>query len=158
MAREALTIYFDPQSLAIVNAQLARLSDIERDAVVQKGLSDGAGIIRRETNKNMHRLVKRRNGYLYSSLSKKKVGKLKKGDVRYQIGFKRTAGAAAHLIDKGTTVRYTKGKNGKKKAYRGKVTPRLFHTMSVEKKGEQALNVVAESIKISIDRIMSRNQ
>lgn len=154
---DKLSIYFDPKSLATVYAQLNQLSEIQRDAVVQKGLSDGAGIIRRETNKNMHRLVKKRQGYLYSSLSKKKVGKASKGDVRYQIGFRRTAGAAAHLIDKGTNERWTKGKNGKEKMKRGRVTPRLFHTMSVESKGEAALNRVAESIKISIDRIMNRN-
>lgn len=149
---DKLSIYFDPKSLATVYAQLNQLSEIQRDAVVQKGLSDGAGIIRRETNKNMHRLVKKRKGNLYSSLTKKKVGKVKKGDVRYQIGFRRTAGAAAHLIDKGTKERYTK-----KGAYRGRVTPRLFHTMSVERKGDEALNRVAESIQISIDRIMNRN-
>lgn len=154
---DKLSIYFDQKSLATVYAQLSQLSEIERDAVVQKGLSDGAGIIRRETNKNMHKLVKKRKGNLYSSLTKKKVGKLKKGDVRYQIGFKRPQGAAAHLIDKGTKERYTSGKNGKPIMKRGKVTPRLFHTMSVERKGDEALNRVAESIKISIDRIMNRN-
>lgn len=154
---DKLSIYFDPKSLATVYAQLNQLSEIQRDAVVQKGLSDGAGIIRRETNKNMHRLVKKRKGNLYSSLTKKKVGKVKKGDVRYQIGFKRPQGAAAHLIDKGTMERYTSGKNGKPIMKRGKVTPRLFHTMSVERKGDEALNRVAESIQISIDRIMNRN-
>lgn len=157
MAQDSLSLYFDPQSLAKVYGQLNQLSEIYRNAVVQKGLSEGAGVIRRETNKNMHRLVKKRKGNLYGSLSKKKVGSVNKGDVRYQIGFRRTAGAAAHLIDKGTNERWTKGKNGKQKAYRGKVTPRYFHTMSVEKKGEEALNRVAESIKLSIDRIMSRN-
>lgn len=149
---DKLSLYFDPKSMATVYAQLNQLSDIQSDAIVKKGLSDGAGVIRRETNKNMRHLVKKRKGNLYASLTKKKVGKYKKGDVRYQIGFKRPKGASAHLIDKGTTERFTK-----KGAYRGRVTPRLFHTMSVERKGEQALNVVAESIKISIDRIMSRN-
>lgn len=150
---DKLSLYFDPTSLAAVYAQLAQLSDIQRDAVVQKGLSDGAGIIRRETSKNMRHLVKKRKGNLYASLTKKKVGKLKKGDVRYQIGFKRPQGAAAHLIDKGTKKRYTI----KTHEPRGKVEPRLFHTMSIERKGGEALNRVAESIKLSIDRIMSRN-
>lgn len=149
---DKLSIYFDPKSLATVYAQLNQLSEIQRDAVVQKGLSDGAGIIRRETNKNMRHLVQKRKGNLYGSLTKKKVGKASKGDVRYQIGFRRPKGAAAHLIDKGTTERFTK-----KGAYRGRVTPRLFHTMSVERKGDEALKRVAESIQISIDRIMSRN-
>lgn len=157
MAQDSLSLYFDPKSLATVYAQLSQLSEIESDAVVKKGLSDGAGVIRRETNKNMRHLVKKRKGNLYASLTKKKVGKLKKGDIRYQIGFKRPQGAAAHLVDKGTRERYTSGKNGKPRMPRGKVAPRLFHTMSVERKGDEALNMVAESIKISIDRIMSRN-
>ena len=157
MAQDSLSLYFDPKSLATVYAQLNQMSDIYRDAVINKGLSDGAGIIRRETNKNMHRLVKRRKGNLYGSLTKKKVGRASKGDVRYQIGFRRPQGAAAHLVDKGTRERCTSGKNGKPRMPRGKVAPRLFHTMSVERKGDEALKRVAESIQISIDRIMSRN-
>jgi len=152
MGQDNLSLYFDPKSLATVYAQLNQMSEIYRDAVVQKGLSEGASIIRRETNKNMHRLVKKRKGNLYGSLTKKKAGTVKRGDVRYQIGFRRTAGAAAHLIDKGTNERWTK-----KGAYRGRVTPRLFHTMSVERKGDAALERVAESIKLSIDKIMNRN-
>lgn len=157
MAQDNLSLYFDPKSLATVYAQLNQMSEIYRDAVVQKGLSEGASIIRRETNKNMHRLVKKRKGNLYSSLGKLKRRNSKKMGPAYYVGFRRTAGAAAHLIDKGTKDRYTKGKNGKQRMFRGHVTPRLFHTMSVERKGEAALNRVAESIKLSIERIMNRN-
>lgn len=150
MARDNFTIYFDPKSYAATMLQLRELSDIQKTAVVQKGLSDGAGIIRRETAKNMRQRVKVRKGNLKSSLSKlKKSGKQNQA---YYIGFKRPQGAAAHLIDKGTKDRYTK--NG---AYRGKVTPRLFHTDSVERKGDEALRTVEESIRISINRIMNRN-
>lgn len=152
MPRGELSLYFDPKSLAAVYAKLNQLSEIERDAVINKGLSDGAGIIRRETNKNMHNKVKRRKGNLYSSLSKLKRRNAKKWGPAYYVGFKRPQGAAAHLIDKGTNERWTK-----KGYYRGKVTPRLFHTQSVERKGEEALRRVEESIRISIDRIMNRN-
>lgn len=152
MAKGELSIYFDPKSLNKVNSQLNQLSDIERNAVINKGLSDGAGIIRRETNKNMRNRVKKRDGNLFSSLSKLKRRKSKMRGPAYYVGFKRPKGAAAHLIDKGTAYRWTK-----KGYFRGKVTPRLFHTQSVERKGEEALRVVEESIKISINRIMNRN-
>lgn len=155
MPRDNFTIYFDPKSYAATMLQLRELSDIQKTAVVQKGLSDGAGIIRRETAKNMRQRVKVRKGNLKSSLSKLK--KRGKDNQAYYIGFRRTAGAAAHLIDKGTKDRYTQGKNGKPIMKRGKVTPRLFHTDSVERKGDEALRTVEESIRISINRIMNRN-
>lgn len=149
MASGKLTLTLDPASLAETQRTLSVLSEIEQDAVVKKGLSDAGGVIRRETSKNIRSRVKTHTGNLIKSLSKRsrKIDK----QPRVYVGFKRPKGAVSHLLDKGTRERFTK-----KGYYRGRVRPMRFQTDSVERKGEAALNTLAESIKISVQRITNR--
>lgn len=149
-----LTITLDRKSYLSMMMALSNLKDIEKTAAVKQGMSAGAAVIRRETAKNMRQRVQVRKGNLKKSLTRKTT--VKKKEPRAYIGFKRPAGAASHLIDKGTKDRWTKGKNGKPRMFRGKVTPRLFHTDSFERKKEEAVKVMAKYIQIGISRITSR--
>lgn len=150
MAQDSLTIGMDPKTLMSTMIALESLKDIERDAVVKQGLSDGAGVIRRETAKNMSQRVAVRKGNLKKSLTKRR--RTIKKEPRAYVGFSRPKGAIAHILDRGTKERYTK----KTHAKRGRVTPRMFHTDAFEHKKEEALQVIAKSIQISIDKISSR--
>jgi hypothetical protein len=124
------------------------LSNIEREAVIAKGIQEGLKVIVQEGKSNLASSAKVRKGNLSGSF---KVITNKK-DLKGYAGFSRPKGAAAHLIDRGTKVRYTK--NG---ARRGAVKPTLFWTKAVEGKSGKAQEELMDSIQKSINNIMKRN-
>ena len=74
--------------------------------------------------------------------------KTRKKDGKVYIGYKRPAGAAAHLLDKGTVVRHTKtGTN------RGRIVASNFHTDALKAKKDEAMQVMYKSIQASLEKI-----
>ena len=137
---------FDRTSLNEAKRKLTQLTEFEKSAVVAKGLSEGARIIANETRKNIDQRLKQKTGNLRGSVSTV----TKKKDKKAWIGFKRPKGAHAHILEKSSGPRYTKSG-----AYRGRVKAYRFQEDAVERKGQQALDTVAESIIKSIETIMN---
>lgn len=137
---------FDRTSLNEAKKKLSQLTEFEKSAVVAKGLSEGSRIIANETRKNIDQRLKQKTGNLRGSVSTV----TKKKDKKAWIGFKRPKGAHAHILEYGTAPRYTKSG-----AYRGSGGAYKFQEDAVDRKGQEALETMAESIIKSIEKIMN---
>ena len=130
----------------MLNEKLNQLGAVVKEGIVQRGLREGANIILKETKASIERHNFIRTGKLLSSAAIK----TRKKDGKVYVGFKRPAGAAAHLLDKGTAVRHTRtGAN------RGRIVASNFHTDSVRRKKDEAMQVLYKSIEASLNRIWS---
>lgn len=150
----------DPQDYRRVMNTLSDLSRIERDAVIAKGIQEGLKIVVQEGKQNLKSSgIKLNNVYTGKRAGKKthlinsfKV-LTKKSELKGYGGFSRPAGSAAHLIDRGTAVRYTKSG-----ARRGQVNGNYFWTKAVEGKSGRAQQEMYDSIEKSINTILNRNR
>lgn len=146
MAQNDLTMTMDPEDVRKLNEKLNQLGAVVKEGIVQRGLREGANIILKETKASIERHNFIRTGKLLSSAAIK----TRKKDGKVYVGFKRPAGAAAHLLDKGTAVRHTRtGAN------RGRIVASNFHTDSVRRKKDEAMQVLYKSIEASLNRIWS---
>lgn len=144
MAQNDLTMTMDPEDVRKLNEKLNQLGAVVKEGIVQRGLREGANIILKETKASIERHNFIRTGKLLSSAAIK----TRKKDGKVYVGFKRPAGAAAHLLDKGTAVRHTRtGAN------RGRIVASNFHTDSVRRKKDEAMQVLYKSIEASLNRI-----
>ena len=147
MSNGGMTCTMDPNDLRKLNERLNQLGDIVKDGIVQRGLRDAANIILNETKSSIQRHGFIKKGNLLSSAAIK----TRKKDGKVYVGFKRPAGAAAHLLDKGTVARHTRtGAN------RGRIIASNFHTNAVKDKKDEAMQVLYRSIQDSLDRLWNR--
>ena len=157
MAQGELTITLDKADYEHVMKQLSKMEELEKQAVVQRGLQEGIQVIIKQGRTNLkNRLsnkpvnVARRTGRLFASIGRNIIKKKLKG----YGGFKRPGGAAAHLVDRGTENRWTK-----KGAYRGSVskgapnTGNRFWTDAFNAKKEQAAQELMDSINKSLKKL-----
>lgn len=146
MAQSDLTVTMDPEDVRKLNEKLNQLGAVVKEGIVQRGLREAANIVLKETKSSIERHGFVRTGKLLSSAAIK----TRKKDGKVYIGFKRPAGAAAHLLDKGTVVRHTRtGAN------RGRIVASNFHTDAVRRKKDEAMQVMYRSIEESLNRIWS---
>ncbi len=152
-----LTITLNEADYAYVQSQLTKLTKLEQNAVVQKGLQEGLNIIAKEGRKtlkntlskdpwNTHMreyMARKRGGSLLNSIGTKTIKKKLKG----YSGFKKY-GKHAHLVDSGTVNRWTT-----KGAFRGKVAGSRFWRTAFANKKEKAVQELMESIRKSIQKI-----
>lgn len=161
MSKGEFSITLNETDYRIIQDALQKLSVIEQDAVVGKGLKEGATIIVNEGKRNLQSRNNSKTGNLLRSFStnlKKKRGKINAG---FKRGTKKSIGGGnhSHLIDRGTDERFTK-----KGYYRGSVSKgnpnkgSLFWTDAFNTKKNEAGNELIDSIKISIQRIISRRK
>ena len=144
MAQSDLTMTMDPEDVRKLNEKLNQLGAVVKEGIVQRGLREGANIILKETKSSIERHNFIKTGKLLGSAAIK----TRKKDGKVYVGFKRPAGAAAHLLDKGTAVRHTRtGAN------RGRIVASNFHTDSVKRKKDEAMQVLYKSIEASLERI-----
>lgn len=141
-----VNLELDRESINRAIKKLNQLTDIEKDAVVAKGLQEGTKIIAKQTKENIDQRLEEHEGNLIGSV--KTLTRKKRG--RGYVGFKRPEGAAAHILEFGSAIRKTK-----KGANRGRVKGYHFQSDAIQAKGQQALNTLAESIEKSIERIMN---
>lgn len=152
-----MTLTLDEADYKHVQEQLTKLSELEKTAVVQRGLEEGIIVIVNQGKRNLKaRLsndpvnVKRRTGGLYQSIGRQ----VKKKKMKAYAGFKRPKGSAAHLVDRGTEKRWTK-----KGAYRGSVskkspnTGNMFWTDAFNAKKNEAAMELMDSVKKSIQKL-----
>lgn len=120
------------------------MSEVDQSATIQTALKSGAKIIESAGRTNLAARNKSKTGNLKKSFSVK-VNKKK----AYALsGFRRPQGAHAHLVDRGTTKRYTK-----KGYYRGAVKGSMFWTSAVESAGPRALNAVMDAIYDALNNL-----
>lgn len=154
MARGDLTVTMDTRSMLRLEAQLARLTEFEKQETVARGVREATAIIKKQGQENLSQTyVKIKedgsgfNKHTFVNRADKKKLKGYSGFIRRK-GYH---GQLAHLIDRGTADRYTK-----KRAYRGKMRYTGFWTKAVESKGNEALMTMAESIQKTIKRLLNR--
>lgn len=92
--------------------------------------------------------IKIAGGTMKKSLTRSFKKKPATGYVGSRVGYKRPGGNAAHLVDLGTQERYTK-----KGLYRGKVTPRRFHSGTFKAMAPQLAKDLIAKIKIILNDI-----
>ena len=142
-----LTVTMNQEDVRRLNEKLNQLGSVVKDGIVQRGLRDAANIILNATRSSIerHRFIK--TGKLLASAAIK----ARKRDGKVYVGFKRPAGASAHLLDKGTIVRHTR--TG---ASRGRIVASNFHTNAVKENKDKAMQVLYKSIQDSLDRMWNR--
>lgn len=138
---------------------LSKLSDIEKNYIVTRGLKGGGEVLLVAGKASFLEKNKKKTGNLYRSFTtnfkKKKTGIL--------VGFKRGKGLGnhAHLIDRGTTHRFTK-----KGYYRGKIDSAgigsggrmkvgktYFWSSVVQSRGNEAMRRITDAIYRAIEAI-----
>ena len=151
-----LSIFLDEGEYQRLLNAIAKLNDIEKDAVVSRALQEAGNMIKKQGQSNLQNSLSRepqnvrmRKGNLQKSF-KTKVYK-KKG--KAHIGFTKK-GHHAHLVNFGTMKRWTK-----KGAYRGSVskdspmTGSRFWSRAFEQKKTQAGREIIDSVIKSVKKI-----
>lgn len=148
-----------------IQRALEEMSEIEKDAVVKSGLKQGGDILLVAGKASFLEKNKKKTGNLYRAFTKNLKTK-KKNTSGILVGFKRGKGKGnhSHLIDKGTTHRFTK-----KGYYRGKIdsagigsrgrqkTGKTYFWSSVANaKGQEAMDRVTKAIYRAIEAITGR--
>lgn len=151
MASGDLTVVMDSKSMIKLQLQLSRLTELEKQETVARGVREATAIIKKEGKKNLsNTYIQEKSGKFKKSFSNRVDKKKLKGYSGF-IRRKGYHGQLAHLLDRGTADRYTK-----KGAYRGKMRYTGFWTKAVESKGNEALMTMAESIQKTIKRLLNR--
>lgn len=127
--------------------KMKNLSDIERDGIVAKGLREGVTIIVQQGKRNLTA----RNNKVSGNLSKSMGVSVNKKAAKGYGGFRRPEGSHAHLVDRGTTARFSSSG-----AYRGKMSGSLFWTDAFNSKSTAAANELMDSVSKSINRLINK--
>lgn len=138
------------------------MSEIEKSAAVKMGLKQGSQMLLVAGKASFLAHNKKYKGNLYRAFTDK-LKRKKKNTTGVLVGFKRGKGKGnhSHLIDRGTTHRFTK-----KGYYRGKIDdtgigskgkPKtgktFFWTKVAETKGPEAMKKITDAVFRAIDAI-----
>lgn len=147
--------------------KLNQLSELEKQAVVSKGLEEGVKIFIK-AGKSSFQATKSKNPHnvrMAAKMAAKRGGGLAKSFSTFHrkkrtsayAGFKRsTGGGIAHMVDRGTGERYTS-----RGFYRGSVsagspnTGSRFWTNAVQNNGTRAINELMDSVEKSVKKILN---
>lgn len=162
MAKGDFVFEVNEAEYARLTSAMEQLSEIEQSAVIKHGLKQGSTMLLTAGKTSFLSKNKKKTGNLFRAFTDK-LNKKKKGIVGTYVGFKRGAGKGnhSHLIDKGTTHRFTK-----KGYYRGKIdqagvgsrgrkkTGKTFFWSSVvEQRGDDAMRRVTDAIFRALNAI-----
>lgn len=138
--------------------KMEELADVDKKPVLRKAYKSGGQILIKAGKSSFLEKNKKKTGNLYRSFT----SKMKKKNRGILIGFRRGVGLGnhAHLIDKGTTYRFTK-----KGYYRGKIDDAsngktgktFFWSNVVQMKGEDAMKRIVDAVYDAIEEIKNRN-
>lgn len=138
--------------------KMEELADVDKKPVLRKAYKSGGQILITAGKSSFLEKNKKKTGNLYRSFT----SKMKKKNSGILIGFRRGKGLGnhAHLIDKGTTHRFTK-----KGYYRGKIDDTTngktgktyFWSNVVQMKGEDAMDRIINAVYDAIEEIKNRN-
>lgn len=125
------------------------LSQFDRNDALKQGFREAAAIYVREARQNMLTSVGYKTDNLWGSLTYR-LRNMKSG-IPAVVGFRRSDGPHAHLLDLGTDERYTKSG-----ARRGRVKPTYFFTRAREEGEQDAKEALIKGVQRAIERINSR--
>lgn len=147
------SVTMDTRSMLILEAQLARLAEFEKQEVVARGVRKATAIVKEEGQKN---LTNEKTGILKKSFTTSVDKKKLKGYAGF-IRRKGYHGAIAHLIDRGHKICF-KDPLGKrrKKPIKNRTEGTFFWTNAVESKRNEAMRTMAEFIQNTIKRLLNR--
>ena len=144
------TMVIDEQSRQWLYSRMTKLADFEKDAAIKRGLKAGAQLIVSQGKSNFIKSHKSRTGKLIKSAGVT----VAKRDPKVWGAFRRPAGSAAHLLDRGTEDRYNytyKGKRLRKPRYVGRVKPSYFWTNAYNEKkaeaGDKIINIIDKTVQ-----------
>lgn len=130
------------------------LSEFDRNESLKKGFTNAALVFKRHARQNMLTSMGRKKGNLWSSLTHR-LRNMRSG-IPAVVGFHRSEGNHAHLLDLGTDERWTRKKLWKGTRYRGRGPATYFFTRAREEGEQEAYNALLDGIQRAIDRINNR--
>ena len=147
-----------------INAALKKMGNIAKSNVLRQSFKQGSTLLITSGKSSFLSKNKKKTGNLYKSFTDKINKKKKSGVIGIYVGFRRGKGKGnhSHLIDRGTTDRYTQ-----KGYYRGKIDAAgvgsrgrmktgktYFWTNTVEDKGTDAMEKVTNAIYTYLNGII----
>lgn len=155
--------------------KMEQLADVDKKPVLRKAYKSGGKILITAGKSSFLEKNKKKTGNLYRSFT----SKMKKKNSGILIGFRRGIGLGnhAHLIDRGTTHRFTQnpyvdklGRHYPAGLYRGKIDAAgigsrgrgktgktFFWSNVVQMKGEDAMKRIVDAVYDAIEEIKNRN-
>lgn len=133
---------------------IRKLEDFEKDKAVKSGLRSAMNVFRIKGRDNLrNRLLYhgKHTGHLMNSFTTR----VKRNKLGALAGFDRTGGNHSHLVDMGTSRRYTKGKY-KRKAYRGIMPANHFWSDAGRTEKDKAVQTLYSGIQKAVQRIIDR--
>ena len=163
MAKGSLTIVLNKPEFQRLVSTLEKAGDLDTSPAVQKGLREGANLMKEAGKANLASRNKVHTGNLKRSFKIKVTRRKKIGNNYALSGFKRGKGGGNHsfLVSRGTTNRYTKSaytdKLGRKyppHIYRGAARGSRFWDDAVQTEGPRALNRLVDIIENELKKMM----
>ena len=163
MPKGSLTLSLNKAEFQRLLSVLDRAGDLDTSPAVQKGLREGANLMKEAGKANLASRNKTQTGNLKRSFKIKVTRRKKIGNNYALSGFKRgkNAGNHAHLVDRGAVNRYTKnaytdklGRRYPPHIYRGSVRGTHFWTDAVNTEGRRALNNLTNIIEQELNKLM----
>ena len=134
---------------AVVNL-VDRLEDFEKDRAIKAGLRSAVSVFKTAGRRNLRQRSKTPGG-VKGNLMKSFTNKVKRTKLGALSGFARPAGSHAHLVDKGTTMRYTK--RGQR---RGIMPANNFWSDAVVSEEPKAMELLYAGVERAVQRINNR--
>jgi len=139
------------------------LDDFEKDKSINQGLKAGGDVIKMEGKRNLRKVMRKPKGVTGNLLRSFHV-RTKRHKLGVLIGFKRSnknmiigGGNHAHLVDRGTDRRETKGyKSLPAGLDRGIMKPTHFWLDTEAQAGDKAIEEVYTGVERAINRIKNR--
>lgn len=139
------------------------LEDFEKDKAIKSGLRSAASIFIRRGKSNLNQ---RLMGTGKGSLAKSFMIRVKRNKLGSLAGFRRStklvqwekAGNHAHLVDKGTKVRYTTGRKSVRAGIsRGVMPNNSFWSDAKASEESKSMNALYQGIQRAVQRINNRS-
>ena len=127
------------------------LQDFEKDKAIEEGLKKAGNVFKSGGQRRLRSRMKSKEGVTGNLLNSFHV-RLKRRKLGMLTGF-RTSGSHAHLIDKGTVIRYQKTKDMKSV---GQVIGNNFWDDTRSEDHPKAIDKLYAGIEAAVDRISKR--
>lgn len=134
---------------AVVNL-VEGLENFEKDRAIKAGLRSAVNVFKAAGKRNLRQRQKTPGG-VTGNLMKSFTNKVKRTKLGALSGFARPAGSHAHLVDKGTKMRYTK--RGRR---RGVMPANNFWSDAVVSEEPKAIALLYTGVERAVQRINNR--
>lgn len=131
------------------------LENFEKDKAIKSGLSAAGSVFKAGGIRRLKQRMKSGSGGVTGNLNKSFTVRVKRSKLGALIGFKSGNGGGSHanLVDRGTTERFWKTRNGKSS---GKVIGNAFWVDTEREDYPEAMDKLYTGIERAVNRIKSR--